>query len=58
MKIAVKYLVLLFAFIAGVEVFSTKNIAEGIVAAGAFIAYAIIEVQDVKVLNMPETEEH
>jgi hypothetical protein len=54
----VKYLILAFAFIAGADVIAEKSIAIAILAAGAFIAYAIIEVQDVKILNNPaRTEE-
>jgi len=53
--VAVKYLILLFAFIAGIKVFDHESIALAIVASGAFIAYAIIEIQDVRIANMPET---
>ncbi len=51
MKIYVKYLILLFAFGAGASTFSTANTAAGIVAAGAFLAYAFIEIQDLKTIN-------
>lgn len=51
MKVYVKYLILLFAFGAGYRAFSNANIAAAIVAAGAFIAYAMIEIQDLKTLN-------
>ncbi|HWB26227.1 MAG TPA: hypothetical protein VG738_12140 [Chitinophagaceae bacterium] len=53
MKIAVKYIILLFAFIAGSEGIETKNTVAAIVCAGAFVAYALIEIQDVKILNTP-----
>ncbi len=51
MKIYVKYLILIFAFSAGSNAFSSTNAATGIVAAGAFIAYALIEIQDLKIIN-------
>ncbi len=57
MKIAVKYIILLFALIAGSEVIESKNLALAIICAGAFIAYALIEVQDLKILNAPEENE-
>ena len=44
MKIAVKYIILFFAFCAGI----------GIAAAGAFISYALIEIQDLKIINKEE----
>ncbi|MEI8059307.1 MAG: hypothetical protein WCG67_04030 [Ferruginibacter sp.] len=56
MKIYVKYLILLFAFIAGYKAFESANIAAGIVAAGAFIAFALIEIQDLKIINNEDKE--
>jgi hypothetical protein len=32
------------------------NIGAGITAAGAFIAYALIEIQDLKIINEEEKE--
>lgn len=57
MKIPVKYLILVFAFSAGFASFKAGNIAAGIAAAGAFIGYALIEIQDLKIMNNEEKEE-
>ena len=51
MFIYLKFIVLAFAFIAGIGAFFSGNIAAGIAAAGAFIAFALIEIQDLKILN-------
>lgn len=51
MYVYVKYIVLVFAFIAGINAFFSNNSAVGIAAAGAFIAFAIIEIQDLKITN-------
>ena len=56
MKVQIKYLILLFGFIAGFDAFTKSHWGSGIAAAGAFIAYAIIEIQDVKVLNMNDED--
>ena len=56
MKVQIKYLILLFGFIAGFDAFTKSHWGSGIAAAGAFIAYAIIEIQDVKVLNMNDDD--
>jgi hypothetical protein len=56
MKIYVKYLILIFAFSAGFKAFSSSGIASGIVAAGAFIAYALIEIQDLKIINKEDNK--
>ena len=56
MKIYVKYLILIFAFRAGFKAFSSSGIAAGIVAAGAFIAYAMIEIQDLKIINKEDNK--
>ena len=53
MKVAVKYLILIVAFIGAFTSFSDKNNA-GITAAGAFIAYALIEIYDLKLINEKE----
>lgn len=47
----VKYLILLVGFYAAFKGIEKDNIAAGIVAAGAFISYALIEIQDLKILN-------
>ncbi len=56
MKVQIKYLILLFGFIAGFDAFTKSHWGSGIAAAGAFIAYALIEIQDVKVLNTNDEE--
>jgi hypothetical protein len=56
MKIYVKYLILIFAFSASFKAFSSSGIAAGIVAAGAFIAYALIEIQDLKIINKEDNK--
>ncbi len=56
MKIPIKYIILAFAFIAGIATFSVNNIAAGIAAGGAFIGYALIEIQDLKIINQEDKE--
>jgi hypothetical protein len=56
MKIPVKYIILVFAFSGGFAAFNTSNIAAGIAAAGAFIGYALIEIQDLKIINQEDKE--
>ncbi|GAB2817090.1 hypothetical protein [Ferruginibacter profundus] len=56
MKLPVKYIILGFAFIAGIATFSVTNIAPGIASAGAFIGYALIEIQDLKIINQEDNE--
>jgi len=51
MKIPVKYFILLFALGAGIASFFKDNIGAGIAAAGAFIAYAAIEIYDLIIAN-------
>lgn len=55
MKIPVKYIILLFAFVVGSAAY-TGNLAAGIATAGAFISYALIEIQDLKIDNQQEEE--
>ncbi len=58
MNVAVKYLILVFAFIAGINAMQNDAATgTGIVAAGAFIAYALIESCDVKIDNEIKEEE-
>ncbi len=45
---------LLFAFIAGCAAYSNNNLAAGIASGGAFIGYALIEIQDLKIINQEE----
>ncbi len=51
MKIPVKYMILVFAFCAGGGSYGADNLGVGIAAAGAFIGYALIEIQDLKIIN-------
>ena len=56
MKVSVKYLILITAFIAAWYSFRRwpESIGAGITAAGAFIAFAMIEMQDLKISNTKE----
>ena len=54
MILFVKYFILLLGFYAAFNGIQNNNIAAGIVAAGAFISYALIEIQDLKILNKKE----
>ena len=56
MLVYVKYLILGLGFWAAFQAFSNGNIAAGIVAAGCFIGYALIEIQDIKIMNQEEKE--
>ena len=56
MKLPVKFIILGFAFIAGFASFGVNNIAAGIASAGAFIGYALIEIQDLKIINQEDKE--
>jgi len=54
MKIAVKYLILIVAFIAAFYSLQSDKIGAGITAAGALIAFALLEIQDLKISNDEE----
>ncbi len=54
MKLPVKYIILLFALGAGITSFFKDNLGAGITAAGAFIAYAAIEIYDLIIVNREE----
>ena len=54
MIVFVKYLILLIGFYGAFVGIQNNNVAAGIVAAGAFISYALIEIQDLKILNKEE----
>lgn len=54
MKIAVKYLILVFGFIAGVYSLKENLIGAGIAAAGGFLSFALLEIQDLKITNDKE----
>ena len=57
MIVFVKYLILILGFFAAIVAIQKNNVAAGIVAAGAFIGYALIEIQDIKVLNKEDIKE-
>jgi hypothetical protein len=57
MIVYIKYLILLVGFYAAFVGIDKNNIAAGIVAGGAFISYALIEIQDLKILNKEEIKE-
>lgn len=57
LTLPVKYLILLFAFFAGGAAYKSNSLSAGIAAAGAFIGYALIEIQDLKIINQEEEEE-
>ncbi len=51
MKLPVKYIILLFAFIAGIVCLFNKSIGAGMAGGGAFVAYAAIEIYDLIIAN-------
>lgn len=51
MKVAVKYLICLAGFIATFYSLGNDNTSSGIAAAGAFIAFALLEINDLKIMN-------
>ena len=55
MKIAVKYLILVFGFMAGFYALSNTTSA-GIASAGALLAFAFLEIQDLKIDNAIEED--
>jgi hypothetical protein len=57
MIVYLKYVILAFGFIAGFYSFQSLNTSAGFTAAGAFIAFALLEIQDIKTLNEKEEEE-
>jgi hypothetical protein len=57
MTVFVKYLVLIVGFIGAVNAIQSNHIASAIVSAGAFIAYALIEIQDLKIINKEDINE-
>ncbi len=54
MKVAVKYLILLVGFACAYCSFCCEHIGAGIAAAGAFIAFALLEINDLKIINDKE----
>ena len=57
MKLPVKYIILLFAFIAGFASFAKNNIGAGMAAGGAFVAYAALEIYDLIIINRTDETE-
>jgi hypothetical protein len=51
MKVAVKYLLLILGIVAAFYSFQKGFTGAGITAAGAFIAFALIEIEDLRILN-------
>lgn len=56
MIIFVKYLILILGIYAAFCAIQKNNTGAGIVAAGAFVAYALIEIQDLKIINKEDQE--
>ena len=56
MKVSVKYLILLLGFIAAAYSFTLCQTGAGITAAGAFIAYALLEKEDLRILNRKDED--
>jgi hypothetical protein len=57
MIVFVKYLILILGFISAFYAIRDCNMAAGIVSAGAFISYALIEIQDLKIINKEDIKE-
>jgi hypothetical protein len=57
MKVSVKTLLIWIGIFAALAGFFKNNIAAAIVSAGAFIAFAIIESREMKILNEPDKED-
>jgi hypothetical protein len=56
MKVSLKYLIVLTGFICAAYSLQADKIGAGVAAAGAFIAYALIEIQDLKTINEEEKQ--
>ncbi len=54
MYVRVKYLILVMGFIATLYAIGSDKIGAGMAAAGAFIAYAILEKQDLQTMNQED----
>ena len=57
MIVYIKYLILILGFFAAFQAMKDNNVSAAIVAAGSFIAYALIEIQDLKIINKEDTTE-
>ena len=51
MKVAVKYFILMAGFFSAFSTVYYGNIGAGITAAGAFIAFTLLEINDLKITN-------
>lgn len=51
MRVAVKYLICLAGFVATGYSVGNCNTSSGFAAAGAFIAFALLEINDLKIIN-------
>lgn len=51
MKVAIKYLICLAGFTATGYSLQNCNTSAGFAAAGAFIAFALLEINDLKIIN-------
>lgn len=51
MYVAIKTIILLLGVVAAVYTLNDHHAADGILAAGCFLAYALLETTDVKMLN-------
>lgn len=57
MKVYVKYLILLAGFWCATASCANSNLSAGFAAAGAFIAFALLEINDLKILNSEEEDD-
>jgi mannose/fructose/N-acetylgalactosamine-specific phosphotransferase system component IIC len=57
MKVSLKYLIVITGFVCAAYSIQTDKVGAGVAAAGAFIAYALIEIQDLKMINDEEEKE-
>ncbi len=51
MIVYLKYLILIVGFTGAIMALAHENIGAGITSAGAFIAFALIEAEDLKIIN-------
>ena len=56
MKVSVKYLILVMGFITAFYSLTLGQTGAGIAAAGAFIAYALLEKEDLRILNSKDED--
>lgn len=57
MKVSSKMLILWIGILAALGGFCSNNIPSAIVSAGAFIAFAILESSELKILNEKDKED-